>query len=368
MQRNLCRSEVCMKRVLVAMSGGVDSSVAALLLKEKGYDCVGCTMKLYSSGLMPEKTDKSCCSLDDVEDARSVAFRLGMPYYVFNLTDTFQERVIDPFVCSYMAGRTPNPCIDCNRFLKFEKLYERAKALSCDAVATGHYARITSENGQFFLKKAADPAKDQSYVLYSLTQEELEHTLFPLGELSKQETRALAAEHGFLNAGKADSQDICFVPDGDYASFIERTTGKTFPEGDFIDRTGKVLGRHRGIIHYTIGQRRGLGVSAKSRLYVSDIDPVRNTVTLSEEEDFRIDTVYADHVSMVSGIPLSGKASVLVKLRYRQQERPATVWQDGERLIIRLDAPQRAPAPGQAAVLYDTDGETVLGGGTIILE
>ena len=354
-----------MKRVLVAMSGGVDSSVAALLLKEKGYNCIGCTMKLVGSDLLPAKTEKSCCSLDDVEDARSVAFRLGMPYYVLNLSDVFQEKVINPFVCSYMAGCTPNPCIDCNRFLKFEKLYERAKALSCDAVATGHYARITEENGRFFLKKALDPAKDQSYVLYSLTQEELKRTLFPLGELTKQEARALASEHGFLNAGKRDSQDICFVPDGDYAAFIERAAGRTFPEGDFIDRNGRVLGRHRGIIHYTIGQRRGLGISAKTRLYVAAIDPEHNTVTLAEEEDFQIDTVYADRVSMVSGAPLSGMRRVLVKLRYRQQERPAVALQDGDRLVLRLDAPQRAPAPGQATVLYDTDGETVLGGGTI---
>lgn len=354
-----------MKRVLVAMSGGVDSSVAALLLKEKGYDCVGCTMKLYSSDVLPAKADKTCCSLDDVEDARSVAFRLEMPYYVLNLSDAFQEKVIEPFICSYMAGCTPNPCIDCNRYLKFDKLFERAKALSCDMVATGHYARIVCEEGQYFLKKAADPSKDQSYVLYSLKQQELKRTLFPLGELSKQETRALALEHGFLNAGKRDSQDICFIPDGDYAAFIERRTGKVFPEGNFLDTNGKVLGRHRGIIHYTVGQRRGLGVSAKSRLYVSAIDPVHNTVTLAEEVDFLIDTVYADHISMVSGIPLKGKHRVLVKLRYRQQERPAEAWQDGDRLVIRLDAPQRAPAPGQAAVLYGTDGETVLGGGTI---
>ena len=354
-----------MKRVLVAMSGGVDSSVAALLLKEKGYDCVGCTMKLYSSDILPGKPDKTCCSLDDVEDARSVAFRLGIPYYVLNLSDVFQEKVIDPFICSYISGRTPNPCIDCNRYLKFEKLYERAKALSCDAVATGHYARVVEENGRFLLKKAADPSKDQSYVLYALTQEELKHTMFPLGELNKQETRSLAAEHGFLNAGKRDSQDICFVPDGDYAAFIQHTTGRAFPEGDFIDRDGNMLGRHRGIIHYTVGQRRGLGVSAKARLYVSAIDPEHNTVTLAEEEDFLIDTVYADRVSMVSGTPLSGERRVLVKLRYRQQERPAFACLDGDSLIIRLEAPQRAPAPGQAAVLYDTDGETVLGGGTI---
>ena len=288
-------------KALIAMSGGVDSSVAAHLMAEKGYDCIGCTMKLYSSSLLPEKAEKTCCSLDDVEDARSVACRLGMPYYVFNLTDTFQERVIDPFICSYMAGRTPNPCIDCNRFLKFEKLYERANALSCEAVATGHYARITSENGQFFLKKAADPAKDQSYVLYSLTQKELRRTLFPLGGLSKQETRALAEEHGFLNAGKADSQDICFVPDGDYASFIERSTGNTFPEGNFIDRTGKVLGRHRGIIHYTIGQRRGLGIAAGYPVYVTGINAERNEVVLGEERDLYTSEIRCRGLNLIPG-------------------------------------------------------------------
>ena len=353
------------KKVLVAMSGGVDSSVAALLLKEQGWDCVGCTMRLFSEE--PATTaEKTCCSLDAVEDARSVAFRLGMPYHVFNFSDAFETDVITPFVYSYTEGKTPNPCIACNRCLKFDRLYERAKILGCSAVATGHYARICREGDRFSLKKARDRSKDQSYVLYTLTQEQLAHTLFPLGELEKQQTRALAEKHGFLNANRPDSQDICFVPDGDYAAFIERRLGRRFPPGDFVSPDGRVLGRHQGIIHYTVGQRRGLGVPAETKLYVSAIDPVNNTVTLCREEELLIDTVVADHVNVLSGDPESVPVRGQVRLRYRQPERPAEIRLDGDRMIIRFDEPQRAPAPGQAAVVYDEDGETVLAGGTIL--
>lgn len=243
------------------MSGGVDSSVTAKLLCDAGNECIGCTMKLYRNEDAGIPTGHTCCSLDDVEDARRVAYHLGMAYYVFNFTDDFAARVIDPFAAAYRSGRTPNPCIECNRHMKFDKLYTRAKLLGCDYIATGHYARIVCENGTYRLKKALDPTKDQSYVLYGMTKEQLAHTLFPLGGLSKQTTRSIAASGGLCCAEKPDSQDICFVPDGDYARVVEARTGEPAAPGDFIDTTGRKIGTHRGIIHYTIGQRRGLGIS-----------------------------------------------------------------------------------------------------------
>ena len=257
-----------MKKTMIAMSGGVDSSVAALLTKQAGDECIGVTMKLYHNEDVGIEGQKTCCSLDDVEDARAVCRRLGMRFYVFNFTDCFKEAVIGRFVDAYRHGRTPNPCIDCNGYLKFGKLMQRMRELQMDYVATGHYARVEYDrsSGRYLLKKGIDELKDQSYVLYMLTQEQLAHIRFPLGALTKDEVRRIAGENGFVNAGKRDSQDICFVPDGDYVKVIEAVTGEVSRPGEFVDRTGKVLGRHEGIIHYTIGQRRGLRLAAGERM------------------------------------------------------------------------------------------------------
>ncbi len=354
-----------MPKALIAMSGGVDSAVAALLTREAGYECIGCTMRLYRNEDAGLSRGRTCCSLDDVEDARSVAYRLGMPYYVFNFTDDFREKVIDKFIHCYACGMTPNPCIDCNRYMKFEKLFDRARILGCDRVVTGHYARIERAGDKFVLKKAVDESKDQSYVLYSMTQEQLAHTLFPLGSMRKTETRALAHEWGFCNAEKPDSQDICFVPDGDYAQAIERLTGKVAEPGYFTDVSGRVLGEHRGIIRYTVGQRRGLGIAAKEPLYVVRIDPRTNTVVLGGEKELYTRDVTVAACHWIAGEAPAEPIRCTAKLRYRQAEQPATATArpDGS-VVLHFDAPQRAVAPGQAAVLYDK--ETVLGGGIIV--
>ena len=258
------------KKALIAMSGGVDSSVAAYLIKEQGFESTGITLKLFDNEDIGEKKEKTCCSLDDIDDARSVCYKLGIPYYVYNFKDSFKENVISRFINAYENGTTPNPCIDCNRYIKFEKLMRRAEELDFDYVVTGHYAVIeyNAETGRYLLKKSADSSKDQSYVLYSLTQEQLAKTLFPLGNMTKEQTREIAEKLGLINAHKHDSQDICFVPDGDYAKFIEQYTGRTYPHGNFVDESGKVLGEHKGIIRYTVGQRKGLGLALPHPMYV----------------------------------------------------------------------------------------------------
>ena len=352
------------KKALIAMSGGVDSSVAALLTKQAGYECVGCTMRLFHNEAVGEG-ESTCCSLDDVQDAKSVCLALGMPHYVFNFSEDFSEKIIKKFVDSYFAGATPNPCIDCNRYMKFEKLYERARILGCSHIVTGHYARIEKENGRYVLKKALDPAKDQSYVLYNLTPLQLEHTLFPLGGLAKAETRAIAGQNGFINSHKPDSQDICFVPNGDYAAVIERFSGRRAKPGNFIDENGNVLGRHKGVIHYTIGQRKGLGIASSAPLFVTKIDPAANTVTLTHGEGLFTDTVTVKDLNLSAVDSIPDPIRVEAKIRYRHTPAPATAVQtDEDTLVIKFDTPQRAVTKGQAAVLYI--GDTVLGGGTIV--
>ena len=352
-------------KILIAMSGGVDSSVAAKLLCDAGNECIGCTMKLFDNCDAGLSRSRTCCSLDDIEDARSVAFSLGMRYYVFNFKDDFREKVIKKFASAYLAGQTPNPCIDCNRYMKFDKLYERARLLGCDKIATGHYARIEFDGEKYLLKKARDESKDQSYVLYMLTQEQLAHTLFPLGELIKSETRAIAEASKLTNAQKPDSQDICFVPDGDYAVAIERLTGKTSAPGNFIDTDGNVLGTHRGITHYTIGQHRGLGLALPERRYVCKIDAGSGTVTLGSGTELYSREVLVHDFNWISGEAPSGPIRCSAKIRYRQPEQAANVEPLSENeALIRFDTPQRAVTPGQSAVLYDDD--TVLGGGIIV--
>ena len=348
------------------MSGGVDSSVAALLTKESGDECIGATMKLYNNEDIGVHREKTCCSLDDVEDARSVAYQMDMPYYVFNFTADFHTEVMDRFVDAYENGCTPNPCIDCNRYLKFDKMFHRMQEIGYDYIVTGHYARVEydEEKNRYLLKKAVDDTKDQSYVLYMLTQEQLAHISLHLGGLRKTEVREIAEKHGFVNARKHDSQDICFVPDGDYAKFIEQYTGRKSIPGDFVDTEGNILGKHKGIIHYTLGQRRGLGIPAASRLYVCDISPKTNQVVLGNNEDLFHSELTATKVNLISCESLKEPMRLKAKIRYRHPEQEAVAWQTEDGVLhVRFDKPQRAITRGQAVVLYD--GDIVVGGGVI---
>ena len=357
--------------VMAAMSGGVDSSVCALLLQEAGFDVRGATMVLRGGEVLGDAGEgegSTCGSARDVEDARAVCRRLDILHDAFDLRDRFDAAVVRPFCDAYLEGRTPNPCIACNRFLKFEALQKRRREMGLDYVATGHYARRRWDEatGRWQLLRASDPAKDQSYVLYHLTQDTLAHMLFPLGELTKDEVREMARAHGFVTAEKPESQDICFVPDGDYAGFIAGRCGAdtAFSPGEIVDREGRVLGEHAGLIRYTIGQRKGIGVAAREPLYVLGKDAFANQLIVGFKDELLSSGVVACDVNLISGGVLEGPRKVQVKTHYRQRPVLATAEQTGpDELTVTFEEPQRAAAPGQAAVLYE--GDVVLGGGTI---
>ena len=345
-------------KALIGMSGGVDSSVAAYLMMAQGYTCIGATMRLYTG------QDTGCCDTTHVADAQAVADRLGIPFQVLDFSLDFQAQVMDHFTRSYETGLTPNPCVECNRHLKFDRFLQSALELGCDCIVTGHYARIQQVGDRYLLRKAVDEAKDQTYFLYSLTQHQLQHTRFPLGELTKADARIIAEQQGFLNAKKRDSQDICFIPDGDYLAFLQRYTGKTYPAGDYLDQAGNIVGRHKGAVAYTLGQRKGLNLAMGQPVYVCAKDMEKNTVTVGPNEALYRKELLANDWNWIAIENLTKPTPVYAKARSRMTEQPATVYpeKDGFARVV-FDEPQRALTPGQAVVLYA--GDTVIGGGTI---
>ncbi len=345
-----------MEKILVGMSGGVDSSVCALVLAQKGYSVSGATLSLLG---------KTQSDLKNISDAKAVCDRLNVDHYSFDLSDDFKIFVIDHFISEYIAGRTPNPCIVCNRYIKFGKMLEKAKEMGFNKIATGHYARVEEKDGRYLLFKANDISKDQSYVLYCLSQDQLSSVEFPLGELSKPQVREIAQKNGFINANKKDSQDICFVPDGDYASFIEKTADFVSSTGDYVNLKGEKIGKHNGVIHYTIGQRKGLGVAFGHPVFVIDKNAETNQVVLGDQEHLFYKKVLICDTNFIPFDTLEKEMAVGAKLRYSQKEQPATIkpLPNGQ-VLIEFSEPQRAPSPGQAAVFYD--GDMVVGGGTIV--
>lgn len=348
------------KTVVVGMSGGVDSSVAAYLLKEQGYNVIGITMQIW------QEEENGCCGLSAIEDARRVAYDLDIPHYVMNFRNEFKENVVAYFIDEYLHGRTPNPCIACNRYVKWESLLMRSREIGADYIATGHYARIDRlPNGRYSLKCSKTLAKDQTYALYNLTQEQLKHTLMPVGEYTKEEIRGIAERINLQVANKPDSQDICFVPDGDYAGFIEETLDTELPTGNFVTIDGKVLGPHKGITHYTVGQRKGLGLALGYPAFVIEIRPDTNEVVIGTNEDSMSNYVRANQLNFMSIEDLEGEMRVWAKIRYNHKGAWCTIQKTGDReALCTFEEKQRAITPGQAVVFYD--GDYVLGGGTII--
>lgn len=355
------------EKVVVGMSGGVDSSVAAYLLKEQGYDVIGVTMQIWEDEEQ-QRTEENggCCGLSAVDDARRVADRLEIPYYVMNFKQEFQKKVVDYFVEEYLAGRTPNPCIACNRYVKWESLLKRSMEIGADYIATGHYARIAKlPNGRVAIRNSVTARKDQTYALYNLTQFQLAHTLMPIGEYEKDQVRRIAQEAGLPVAEKPDSQDICFVPDGDYAAFLKKKAGERMPgEGDFVTRDGTVLGKHKGITHYTIGQRKGLGLSMGEPVFVSELRPKTNQVVVGEETQVFKKELLCDHLNFMGMEDLEEPRKVWAKVRYAHKGQWCRIEKQGRDLIrAEFEEPVRAITPGQAVVFYE--GEYVLGGGII---